>query len=314
MNQIAVIRGAIATLPTPYRFGSLDMPAFEKLCERLIKRGISALVVCSTTGEASLLAPGEHHRLIYAAASVAARRVPVVAGAGSNNTEKAVELARSAELAGASALLCVTPYFLKPTEAGMMAHFRAVHDAVRIPVILHDVPERTACSLTDVAITRLASLPRIAGLKDAAANVERVGRLRRRLGPNFLLLSGADSEQPLFRAAGGDGCVSIAANVTPALCSALQRACDEKRTAEVERIDRLLAPLHEALSLEINPIPLKRALHRLGLVQDGLRLPLTPLRPEADRRLGAVLDRIMPIEEEMSRLASESLRNRPRAA
>jgi 4-hydroxy-tetrahydrodipicolinate synthase len=303
------IGGSMAALPTPYRFGGVDFSAFDGLCHRLIDRGITALVPCGTTGEASLLTSSEHHRVISAAAVAAAGRVPVIAGAGSNNTQIAIELARSAQRAGASALLCVTPFYLKPTEAGVFAHFRAIHDAVEIPIILYDVPSRTACSLTDTAVVRLAGLPRIIGLKDATADITRVGRLRRRLGQRFLLLSGDDATQSAFRAAGGNGCISVTANVAPALCAALHKACDAKQMAEVEHIDRVLAPLHAALFLETNPIPLKRALHHLKLIQDGLRLPLTPLSPDADRHLAIVLRQILEAEEEYAlRFASANTR------
>jgi len=230
-----------------------------------------------------------------------------------NNTTTAVELARSAERAGAQALLCVTPPYLKPTQAGMMVHFRTIHDAVGLPIILYDVPSRTACALDDVTIRRLAELPRIVGLKDATGDIPRVTRLRRRLGEEFLLLSGDDATQAAFRLAGGDGCISVTANVVPVLCGALHRACDEKLDADIQWYEQLLAPLHAALFLEANPIPLKRALHRLGLMGDGLRLPLTPLSPDAGRKLEQVLQSILPVEEkEAARFAAAH--HHPRAA
>ncbi len=247
--------------------------------------------------------------------AAAAGRVPVVAGAGSNNTRIAVELARSAEQAGAQALLCVTPYYLKPTQAGLIQHFQAIHDAVGIPIILYDVPSRTACPMSDVTITRLAELPRIVGLKDATGDIPRVGRLRRRLGDRFLLLSGDDASQAAFRLAGGDGCISVTANVTPALCATLQEACDQHDSAAISRLEGILAPLHAALFLEANPIPVKRALYRLGLMVDGLRLPLTPLSPTADIQLARVLQTVLPMEEEEAlRIVSGRPFARPRAA
>jgi 4-hydroxy-tetrahydrodipicolinate synthase len=179
----------------------------------------------------------------------------------------------------------------------MMVHFRTIHDAVGIPIVLYDVPSRTACALDDVTIRRLAELSRIIGLKDATGDIPRVARLRRRLGYQFLLLSGDDATQSAFRNAGGDGCISVTANVVPALCAALHAACDDKLDADVRWFDQLLEPLHAALFLEANPIPLKRALSRLGLMGDGLRLPLTPLSLDADRRLQRVLQAIMPAEE-----------------
>jgi len=290
--------GALAALPTPYRFGCVDFTAVEALCRRLIDRGVSGLVPCGTTGEAPLLTASEQHRVIAAAVAVSSGRVPVVAGVGSNNTATAVELARSAEQAGADALLCVAPYYIKPTPSGLLAHFTAIHDATRLPIVLYDVPSRTSCPLTDVVVGRLAGLPRVVGLKDATADIPRVQRLRRRLGAQFMLLSGDDHSQSAFRAAGGDGCISVTAKVAPALCSALHAAHDGRRREQAAAIDLLLRPLHEALFLETNPIPLKRALFRLGLIEDGLRLPLTPLSASADRQLGATLDRVARAEEE----------------
>jgi 4-hydroxy-tetrahydrodipicolinate synthase len=298
MNKLTErCRGASAALPTPYRMGRVDLPALEAHCRRLIERGVAALAPCGTTGEAPLLTADEHHQVVAATVAAAAGRVPVIACACSNNTQTAAELARSAERAGADALLCVTPFYLKPSQAGMMMHFRAIHDAVGIPIIPYDVPSRAAVALSDVTVRRLAELPRIIGLKDATGEIPRVARLRRRLGPDFLLLSGDDASQAAFRAAGGDGCISVTANVAPALCAALHRASDEELDADVQWYSQILAPLHAALFLEANPIPLKRALSRLGLMGDGLRLPLTPLSAEADRTLERVLQAVMPQEE-----------------
>jgi 4-hydroxy-tetrahydrodipicolinate synthase len=298
--------GSSAALPTPYRLGRVDFAAFEALCHRLIARGTAALAPCGTTGEGSLLTPEEHRQVVATAVAAAAGRVPVIAGTGSNNTLVALELARAAEAAGATALLAVTPFYLKPSQAGIIAHFRAIHDAVGIPVILYDVPSRTGCALDDVTIKRLAELPRIVGLKDATGDIPRVSRLRRRLGPEFLLLSGDDASQAAFRATGGDGCISVTANVAPALCAALHRACDDRMTGDIEWYDQVLAPLHAALFLEANPIPLKRALCRLGLMGDSLRLPLTPLSPEFDKKLAQVLEAVMPTEEkEAQRFAAK---------
>ena len=309
------VRGSIAALPTPYRFGRVDLDALADLCTRLIDRGTSALVPCSTTGEASLLTLEEQHLVVARTVAATAGRVPVIAGAGSNNTGTDVVLARSAEKAGASALLCVTPFYMKPSQNGIVAHFQAIHDAVSLPILLCDVPSRTGCALADVTVRRLAELPRIRGLEDATGNIPRVPRLRRRLRNGFLLLSGDDPTQGAFRRAGGDGCISVTANVAPALCAALHRACDAGNTREIARLEHVLAPLHAALFLESNPIPLKRALHRLGLMGDGLRLPATPLGPLADQKLMRILEAVDAAErEEALRFASASHPRQPRAA
>jgi len=294
--------------------GRVDLVALDALCRRLVDRGIAGLAPCGTTGEAPLLTAEEHHQVVATTVAAAAGRVPVIAGAGSNNTAAAVEFARSAERAGAAALLCVTPCYLKPSQAGMMMHFRTVHDAVGLPIILYDVPARTGCALDDVTVRRLADLPRIIGLKDATGDIPRVARLRRRLGPEFLLLSGDDASQSAFRLAGGDGCISVTANVVPALCAALHAACDEKLQAEIRWFDQILAPLHEALFLEANPIPLKRALSLLGLMGDGMRLPLTPLGPTFDRKLRRVIESVSVLEEKEAARLAAARRVTPHAA
>lgn len=314
LDIVTRARGSMAALPTPYRFGKVDTEALDKLCERLIAHGTAALVPCGTTGEASLLTPDEHRLVIARTVAAAAGRVPVIAGAGSNNTRTAVELAQSAEKAGASALLCVTPFYLKPAQSGLVSHFKAIHDAVGLPLILYDVPSRTGCALADVTVRRLADLPRVLGLKDATGTIPRVPRLRRRLGTRFLLLSGDDPTQVAFRLAGGDGCISVTANVAPALCAALHRACDARTTDETARLERILAPLHAALFLEANPIPLKRALYHLGLMSDGLRLPLTPLGPLDDQKLIHALESVETAERITALRFAASQTHRPRAA
>lgn len=297
-TKVLKLRGPCVALPTPFRDGAVDFAALERLCQRQIDHGTAALVPCGPTGELPLLTPGEHHRIVERTVAAAAGRVPVIAGVGSNSTQTAVELARSAELAGAQALLCITPYYLEPTQAGLIAHFQAIHDAVGIPIILHDVPPRIARALADATIERLAELPRIVGLKDATGDIERMARLRWRLGDRLLLLSGDDATQAAHCLAGGDGCISVTANVTPALSVALHNACDRRETEAAARLEGILAPLHAALVLEANPIPVKRALHRLGLMVDGLRLPLTPLGAMGDMKLARVLQAILPMEKE----------------
>ena len=305
-NKVFKLHGPCVALPTPFRDGAVDFAALERLCHRQVDHGTAALVPCGPAGEAPLLTPGEHHRIVERTVAAAAGRVPVIAGAGSNSTQISVELARSAELAGAQALLCITPYCLEPTQAGLIAHFQAIHDAVGIPIILHDGPTRIARPLADATIERLAELPRIVGLKDATGDIERMGRLRWRLGDRLLSLSGDDATQAAHRLAGGDGCISVTANVTPALSAALHKACDRRETETVARLDGILAPLHAALSIEANPIPVKRALHRLGLMVDGLRLPLTPLGAMADMKLAKVLQAVLPREKEAAAVRVDS--------
>lgn len=313
--KLARMHGVGAALPTPYRFGRIDLDAFAGLCHRLAERGVDMLVPGGPTGEAALLTLAEQRRLIETAVAAARGRIPVVAATGSSNTATAIELACMAEEAGAAALLCLAPAYLKPDQAGVIEHFRAIHDAVRIPLILHDVPSRTACPLTNLSVKRLADLERVAGISASTADMARVGHLRRRLGPGFLMLSGDDVSQSAFRKAGGDGAISVTANVVPALCAALHRAHDGGRQDEVERLDRILRPLHAALFLEAHPVPLKRALHRLKLIDDAVRLPLPPLAPQDDRHLAAVMERILPAEQvEAARFAAAHPLTAPRAA
>lgn len=303
-TQHLQLGGSIAALVTPLRGDRIDEKAFAALCARQIDRGTSALVPCGTTGEAPLLTANEHRQLIEIAVATAAGRVPVVAGAGTCSTAASIALAQQAERAGAAALLCVTPYYLRPTQEGVIQHVRAIHDAVGLPIVLYDVPSRTALALHDETVRRLAELPRVIGLKDATADLRRVGRLLRLIGDDFVLLSGDDASQTDFRLAGGHGCISVTANVAPALCATLHHAWDAADLVTLRSATQILAPLHAALFLESNPIPVKRALHRLGLTSNELRLPLTPLGAEADARLAAALEPVMAAEELAARRAA----------
>lgn len=308
-------RGVSAALPTPFRLGRLDRPAVHALSRRLVDRGIAALIPCGPTGEGSLLTENEHREVIQTVVGAASGRVPVIAGIGSNNTGTALNLAQAAESAGASALLALTPFHLRPTQAGSVAHFRTLHDAVGIPLILYDAPLRTDIALDDGTIVRLAALPRVAGLVDATGDMVRLARLRRRLGGDFLLLTGDDRTQAAYRTAGGDGCVSVTANIVPSLCVALQQACAEGLSGDVSWHEQLLAPLGEVLALGADVLAVKRALSRLDIMGDGTRLPQTPLDPSFERRLQAILDPLVLLDDkEARRLAAQPPHGAPRAA
>jgi 4-hydroxy-tetrahydrodipicolinate synthase len=312
---VARCRGASAALPTPFRLGRLDAPALQALARRLVERGIATLVPGGPTGEGGLLAESEHREVVEATLAAAAGRVPVIAGVGSSNTRTALNLARAAEAAGATALLALTPFHLRPTQAGNVAHFRTLHDAVGIPVVLYDAPQRTGIALDDATIAHLAALPRVAGLVDATGDIARLGRLRRRLGGDFLLLTGDDRTQAAYRTAGGDGCLSVTANVAPALSVALQRACEEALSGDISWYEQLLAPLGEVLSRDADVLAVKRALSRLSLMGDGTRLTQTPLDPAFDRRLQAILEPLVRLDDkEARRLATERPHGAPRAA
>jgi 4-hydroxy-tetrahydrodipicolinate synthase len=283
-RHVSKLSGYAPALPTPFGPGdNLDCATFERFCERQVGEGATALVVCGTTGEASTLTPAEHRELIRIALTVARGRVPVVAGAGSNSTAHAVELSRDAEAAGADAILSVVPYYNKPTQAGIEAHFGAIANATGLPVILYDVPSRTVSGLADETVARLAELPRIIGLKDAAGDVTRPARLRPRVGTDFRLLSGDDATALPFLAQGGDGCISVTANVAPGLCRTLYLQHRNTRSPHAQRLAQSHAQLTAALFCESNPGPVKYALSLLGLMSTRLRLPLVE-PTEATRR------------------------------
>lgn len=299
-HRLEGVRGSMTALVTPFKNGYIDERAFRFLCERQIERGTSALVVCGTTGEVSTLDRREQTLLVRLAVETAKGRVPVIAGAGSNCTAHAVDLAYQAEWLGADGLLCVVPYYNRPTQEGLYRHFLAVQSKTELPLLLYDVPARTGAGLSVETIVRLAELPNVVGLKDASGIGERTRSLRCRLGPDFLLLSGDDSTAAAALEQGGDGCISVLANVAPALSAAMHRAWSEGDVGRFRRLRDLLAPLAEALFVESNPIPVKWALVQLGLLQDELRLPLTSLSAQHEPALRAVLDSVISCEADVA--------------
>jgi 4-hydroxy-tetrahydrodipicolinate synthase len=272
--------------------GNNDVAAFERLCDLQIAAGATALVVCGTTGEAPTLSPGEHSELIRIAVARSRGRIPVIAGAGANATAHAVELTREAEAAGADAILSVVPYYNKPTQAGLYAHFSGIAAATGLPIILYDVPSRTACGLADETVARLAELPRVIGLKDAAGDATRPERLRPLVGADFRLLCGDDALALAYLAQGGDGCISVASNVAPGLCRNMFLAWKHEQSARAQRLARPVAQLTTALFRESNPVPLKYAMALLGLMSPRVRLPLVELTNPSRAELGGVLLRM----------------------
>jgi 4-hydroxy-tetrahydrodipicolinate synthase len=290
-RHVTKLSGYAPAVPTPFAAdGRIDCDAFERFCERQIAEGATALAVCGTTGEAPTLTPAEHRKLIWLAVKTANGRVPVIAGAGSNATAHAIALGKDAEAAGADALLSVVPYYNKPTQAGLTAHFRAIGDATGVPVILYDVPSRTVTGLADDTVARLAEHARIIGLKDATGDVTRPARLRPLVGARFRLLSGDDATAPAFIAQGGDGCVSVACNVAPGLCRTLYLR--RRQGSRAQALADLLAQLTTALCRETNPAPLKYALSLLGQMSAKVRLPLVEPTPDTRREIEAALGRI----------------------
>ena len=272
------LRGSLPALITPMRNGAVDEAAFAKFVEWQIAEGSHGLVPVGTTGESPTVPEAEHKRLIEITVEVAARRVPVVAGTGSNSTAEAIEYTRHAKKAGADAALLVVPYYNKPTQDGLYAHFRAIAEAVDIPIVLYNVPGRSVANISVETVARLVKdCPSIIGIKDATADLTRPSRQRLMSGEGFIQLSGEDGTALGFNAHGGKGCISVTANVAPKLCAQFQEATLKGDFATALKYQDRLMPLHHAMFLETSPAPVKYAVSLLGLCGEELRLPLVGL-------------------------------------
>ncbi|RYE50572.1 MAG: 4-hydroxy-tetrahydrodipicolinate synthase [Hyphomicrobiales bacterium] len=279
----AAIVGFIPAIPTPFMpDGSVDFASFERFCDMQVRAGARSILVCGTTGEAPTLSPPEQRDLIVAARSAIGSRCLLIAGAGSNATAQAINLSHAAETAGADAILSVVPYYNKPTQTGLHAHFTSIANEVGLPVILYDVPSRTVTGLSEAVIIQLALHPRIVGLKDATGDMARCTRLRSRLGESFSLLSGDDSTALAFIAQGGDGCMSVIANVLPSACRDLFETLQRGQLSRAHRAACRYTELTGLLAGLPNPAGVKFVLSELGWMGPDLRLPLTQLR-DADR-------------------------------
>jgi 4-hydroxy-tetrahydrodipicolinate synthase len=272
-----MFRGSIVALITPFRDGAFDESAYRALIDWQIDEGTDALVPCGTTGESPTLDHGEHKRVVEACIDAASGRVPVIAGTGSNSTAEAIELTRHAKQAGAAAALVVTPYYNKPTQEGLFRHYQAITESVDLPIIIYNIPPRSVIDMSVETMARLAKLPNIVGVKDATADLTRPIRTRLAVGKDFCQLSGEDGTAVPFLAAGGQGCISVTANVAPALCAEMQRAWRRRDLATVMTLQDKLMPLHGALFCESNPGPVKYAASLLGRSSAETRLPLAPL-------------------------------------
>jgi 4-hydroxy-tetrahydrodipicolinate synthase len=284
-----MIHGSIPALITPFRDGIVDERAFADLIERQIAAGSHALVPCGTTGESATLSAHEHERVVSVCVEVAARRVPVIAGAGSNSTAHAIALAKHAKRAGADAVLVVAPYYNRPNQEGIAAHFLAIADAADIPIVAYNVPSRTVVDIAPETLGKIAAHPNVVGIKDATGDMSRMARHRALCGDKFILLSGDDPSAVGFAAHGGVGCISVTANVAPALCAALQNALLQGAFADARAIDEKLAPLHKALFVEPSPAPAKYACSLLGLCSDEVRLPLLACTPAGQAQVRAAM-------------------------
>ena len=272
-------QGSLTALVTPFKNGSLDEAAFRGLVSWQIEQGSHGLVPVGTTGESPTLSHAEHHRVVEICIDEAKGRVPVIAGAGSNSTREAIDLAVHAEKAGADAVLVVTPYYNKPTQEGMYQHFKAVNDAIGIPIIIYNIPPRSVVDMSVETMTRLFELKNIAGVKDATANLARVSQQRHAMGPDFIQLSGEDMTALAYMAAGGHGCISVVANVAPKLCADLMSAVMQGDYAAGLKIQDRLTPLHDAVFKEPGLAGAKHGLKLLGRLEEEVRLPLMNVTP-----------------------------------
>jgi 4-hydroxy-tetrahydrodipicolinate synthase len=298
MNRArSALHGSMTALATPFRAGKVDTKAFVQLCERQIARGTTGLVVCGSTGEAAAMRPEEQAELVQLAVRTSGARMPVIAGCGGGCTEAAATVAELAARAGADALLCAPTPYVKPSRDGFIAHIRVLAQASRLPIVLYDVPGRAGVPIRDETVAMLADQGLAIGIKDATADLSRPPRLRALCGDRFVQLSGDDASAAAFRAAGGDGCISVTANITPALCALLHTAWDRSDIATFAWARDLLAPLHEALFRESNPVPLKAALSVLGLAGGEVRLPLVEASRATWERLAEILPLVMKLEE-----------------
>lgn len=269
------IKGLYTALVTPFKNGKVDEKTFQSLVEWQIKSGVHGLVPCGTTGESATLTKEERKRVVQLCVEAAGRKVPVMAGTGSNSTDKAIELTKSAKEAGADSVLIVTPYYNRPSQEGLYRHYKAIHDAVDIPIILYNVPSRTAVDISNETIAKLAGLRNIIGIKDASGNLARLSPLRAEAGQEFIQLSGDDVTTVGFSAMGGRGCISVTANVAPKKCTKVQEALLEGNYKKALQLHDTLVDLHEAMFCESSPAPAKYALSLMNKCSAEVRLPLT---------------------------------------
>lgn len=273
-----MIKGSLVAIVTPmHEDGSLDLPRLRNLVDFHVKEGTDGIVVVGTTGESPTVSYDEHCLLIRTVVEQAAGRVPVIAGTGANSTSEAIELTQCAKQAGASAGLSVVPYYNKPTQEGLYRHFKTVAEAVDLPLILYNVPGRTVCDMSNDTVLRLAQVPNVAGIKDATGNLERGTDLILRAPADFALYSGDDASGLAFMLLGGHGVISVTANVAPKMMREMCAAAFAGDVAKARAINARLFGLHQKLFVEANPIPAKWAAMELGMVEGGIRLPLTPL-------------------------------------
>jgi len=284
-----MFKGSFTALISPFKDGAFDETAYERLVEWQIAQGTHGLVPVGTTGECPTLSHDEHKRAVEICVETARKRVPVIAGAGSNSTAEAIDFTRHAKDVGADAVLIVMPYYNKPTQEGLYLHVKAINDAVDIPIVLYNVPGRTVADMSVATMARCAKLKNVIGVKDATANLARASLQRLACGRDFVMLSGEDATALGFNAHGGQGCISVTSNVAPALCAEFQNACLAGDFAKALSIQDRLMPLHDALFIETSPGPVKYAASLLGLCSPETRLPLAPIAESSKRAVEAAM-------------------------
>jgi len=282
--------GAFTAIVTPFKQGKIDEDAFRRHIEWQIEQGINGIVPCGTTGESATLTHAEHEAVTRICIDQVAKRVPVLAGAGSNNTAEAIHFTQSAKNLGADATLHITPYYNKPTQEGLYQHFKAITKAVDLPIVLYNVPSRTGCNLLPETVGRIArDMPLVCGIKDATANLVHVSNIIEYAPEGFSVLSGDDFTVLALMAIGGSGVISVSSNVAPAMMSDLCRAMQAGDMAEARRLHYALEPINRAMFIETNPSPVKTALHYMGFCEIEFHLPLVPLLPASDALLREAL-------------------------
>lgn len=286
-----MFKGSIPALITPFKEdGSVDGDRFQKFVDWQVKQGSHGLVPVGTTGESPTLSHAEHHQVIELCVEAADGRVPVIAGTGSNNTREALALTQFAEKAGVNAALIVTPYYNKPSQEGLYQHFKAIHDASNVPIIIYNIPGRSVVDMTTETMARLFELDRITGIKDATGDLDRAASQRAAMGPGFVQLSGEDATAVGFNAMGGQGCISVSANIAPRLCADMQQACAEGRYDDALALNDRLLPLHRAMFMEPSPAPAKYAASLLNICGETVRLPILPATENARQTLRSVVE------------------------
>ena len=288
-----MLKGSIVALITPFKDNKLDEDSYISLIHYHLKNGTSGLVPAGTTGESPTLDHNEHQRVIELCVKEAKGKIPVIAGTGSNSTDEAVSLTKYAEKVGANAALVVTPYYNKPTQEGLYQHFKSINDNCSIPIIIYNIPPRSVVDMSVDTMSRLFELKNIIGVKDATGDLNRVDQQKKKMGPDFIQLSGEDGTALEFNLRGGVGCISVTANVAPKLCSEFQQASTSKNNsnllAKAKEINEKLMPLHKSLFIESSPSPVKYAASQLNLCTDDVRLPLVKITDETKKAVKSAM-------------------------